>query len=189
MASFIGSILSSRDHQTLVVAALQLVEILLHKLPATYQSAFRREGVLHEIETLAAQDLAIRVKAEPTATPGPDDIPAPISKRSSQLDPQDIVVLRARVIRFKYLVAEGSADSAFETLRSVVKTLADAEAGEDEIKESLQKITHLFASPDASISSFELLKSGLVEELLDYATAEKRSGMCYGYVLCGFFSI
>lgn len=173
--------MSSRDHQTLVIAALQLVEVLLHKLPTAYQSALRREGVLHEIETLAAKEVTPKVKTEPSTTPGPDDVALlPPVKRmsSSQTDPQDLIILRARVIRFKYLGAEGSVDSAFETLRSVVKTLADPDAQEDAIKASLQQISTLFASPDASISSFELLKSGLVEELLDFATAEKRSGEC-----------
>jgi len=47
LASFIGPFLSSRDHQTLLTGALQLMELLLMKLSVEYKSAFQREGVLH----------------------------------------------------------------------------------------------------------------------------------------------
>lgn len=57
VASFASSILSSKDHPTLVIGALQLVELLLIKVPDEYRAAFRREGVFHEIETLASRNL------------------------------------------------------------------------------------------------------------------------------------
>lgn len=57
VASFASSILSSKDHPTLVIGALQLVELLLIKVPDEYRAAFRREGVFHEMETLASRTL------------------------------------------------------------------------------------------------------------------------------------
>ncbi|KAJ7510224.1 hypothetical protein B0H11DRAFT_1900576 [Mycena galericulata] len=50
VASFASSILSSKDHSTLVVGALQLVDLLLAKVPALYKPTFHRERVFHEIE-------------------------------------------------------------------------------------------------------------------------------------------
>ncbi|KAJ7780447.1 hypothetical protein B0H14DRAFT_3586076 [Mycena olivaceomarginata] len=44
VASFASSILSSKDHPTLVIGALQLVDLLLAKVPALYKPTFRREG-------------------------------------------------------------------------------------------------------------------------------------------------
>jgi E3 ubiquitin-protein ligase TRIP12 len=49
-------VLSSKDHPTLVIGALQLVE-LLSKIPKEYRPAFRREGVFHEVELLADRTL------------------------------------------------------------------------------------------------------------------------------------
>jgi E3 ubiquitin-protein ligase TRIP12 len=57
MSRFLAAILASRDQSTLVVNALQLVELLLSKLPATYQYVFRKEGVMHEVERLANEPL------------------------------------------------------------------------------------------------------------------------------------
>jgi E3 ubiquitin-protein ligase TRIP12 len=57
MSRFLASILASRDQSTLVVSALQLVELLLSKLPVTYQYVFRKEGVMHEVERLAEAPL------------------------------------------------------------------------------------------------------------------------------------
>lgn len=53
MASFLAVILSQQEHQSLVVAALQISHILMTKLPSTYRVYFEREGVLFEISKLA----------------------------------------------------------------------------------------------------------------------------------------
>jgi E3 ubiquitin-protein ligase TRIP12 len=57
MAGFASSILSSRDHPSLVLGVMQLVEMLLAKLPGDYRPAFRREGVVHELESFAGRQL------------------------------------------------------------------------------------------------------------------------------------
>ncbi|KAG0093950.1 Ubiquitin fusion degradation protein 4 [Podila epicladia] len=53
LASFLAVILSQQEHQSLVVAALQISHILMTKLPSTYRVYFEREGVLFEISKLA----------------------------------------------------------------------------------------------------------------------------------------
>ena len=55
LAGFIGAILSSRDDPSLVLPALQMVELLCNKLPQVYQSLLRREGVMWEIEDIASK--------------------------------------------------------------------------------------------------------------------------------------
>ncbi|OAV92326.1 hypothetical protein, variant [Puccinia triticina 1-1 BBBD Race 1] len=53
LASFLASILANRDQNSLVMYALQMVDLLLAKLPDDYNFIFRREGVMHEVNRLA----------------------------------------------------------------------------------------------------------------------------------------
>lgn len=46
-------ILSQQEHQSLVVAALQIADILMTKIPSTYRQYLEREGVAFEISKLA----------------------------------------------------------------------------------------------------------------------------------------
>ncbi|KAG9103694.1 Ubiquitin fusion degradation protein 4 [Ceratobasidium sp. 370] len=229
VATFVGSILSSRDYPALTICALQLVELLLTKAPGVYRPALRREGVLHEIEVLTERPLTsknkdskpeegssrkpeeVRVKQEegvqarekPEAGTSPSPAPDPTSerdespqadrereererekerlvvpvpvKRSSNtvLDPQDTVTLRAKIVRFKYMSGgeDSGADPVLERLRGLLATLRDAAAGEAELKDAVKGIAGLFTGgTGASVSSYELLKSGLVDGLLQFTT-------------------
>lgn len=133
MASFLAAILSSRDQGPLVTNALQLVELLLVKMPDAYQYFFRREGVMHEIERLAATDLVsskskraspARTPREDTSAPsgstsGPSRLtralqqqatadatasPTPLTPVEAQA--QDQITLRARHLRDTYAGAD-----------------------------------------------------------------------------------
>ncbi|KAG2219608.1 hypothetical protein INT45_011333 [Circinella minor] len=53
LSSFLSGILAQQEHATLVIDALFEVELLLKKLPDVYRFLFEREGVQHEVETLA----------------------------------------------------------------------------------------------------------------------------------------
>ena len=117
---------------------------------------------------------------------GGEDAPAPnphvpmpgLKKLSSlSLDPEDAITLRARVIQFKYLTDKDNVDEggAFEHLQRVVEISAP-NASDAEYLEVLWELADLFASPHTSISSFELLKSGVVDGLLQFATDENRTG-------------
>ncbi|KAG8894296.1 Ubiquitin fusion degradation protein 4, partial [Tulasnella sp. 403] len=229
VASFVGSILSSKDNPVLIIGALQIVDLLLAKLPQLYRPSFRREGVLHEIEVRAAQDLTTKVTKPPAPAPPPEgsgeqassssapvpsdstpsttdssdpananpppvvsgdvpppnvlisSIPAPIVKRSSSssLDPQDAIILRCRIIRFKYLMSPSvyQGDDPLETMQALGRRLTFAQASETEIRRTLTEVAALFAGGQdgsVSVSSFELMKSGLVDELLEFSTAEGR---------------
>ena len=187
VASFIGSILSSRDHPALVTGALQLVELLLVKSPTLYKASLRKEGVLHEVSQIAVMELKIALKpplspAEPSSsnTENGDAVPAPKVKTSSiPSDPQDAYIIRSRLIKIKYLTSttESASDSGFDALKGQTTMLGKGDATEDEIKKSLQEISGKFSDLETGISSFELLKSGLVQGLLAFATKEESGGI------------
>jgi E3 ubiquitin-protein ligase TRIP12 len=181
-----------------VIGALQLVDLLLTKVPIEYRPTFRREGVFHEIEALAA-----RVVTSPKSKDKDKDtsdisspadsgiLNAPISATSSaamipgfkklsslSLEPDDAITLRARVIRFKYLAGNEQADSdnVFVTLRRLVERISAKDASEQKSSDALRELADLFASAHTSVSSFELLQSGVVDGLLQFATDQDRSG-------------
>ncbi|KAH9479473.1 E3 ubiquitin-protein ligase UPL3 [Psilocybe cubensis] len=188
VASFASSILSSKDHPSLVIGALQLVDLLLGKLPSLYKPTFHREGVFHEIETLAERTLTTsKAKAKDAPESGDDaasssnappaSIPGFKKLSSTSLDPEDAITLRARVIQFKYLADKQDIDEdgAFQSLRNVVVRLSAPNSSDQEYSEALWELADLFASPHTSVSSFELLQSGVVDGLLLFATDENRS--------------
>jgi E3 ubiquitin-protein ligase TRIP12 len=199
VASFASSILSSKDHPSLVIGALQLVDLLLTKVPSEYKPTFRREGVFHEIEALAAREVASNKTKDkdkdsseapspgdsssaPTQTPAPaplaPTIPGFKKLTSLSLEPEDAITLRARVIRFKHLSSgeEEEGDNAFEKLRALVERIAASNATEKSMTDALKELADLFASPHTSVSSFELLQSGVVDALLHFATVDGRKG-------------
>lgn len=195
VASFASSILSSKDQPQLVIGALQLVDLLLAKDPSHYKATFRREGVFHEIDVFSARIL-ISSKAKEKAekdkdkdsseatstdsTPAPPTSAATIpgyKKLSSlSLDPDDAITLRARIIKFKYLSGEeqGEGENTLSGLRTLVDRLETPSATEKEYSEALWDIGNLFVSPHTSISSFELVQSGLVDGLLRFAMDSER---------------
>ncbi|KAG1728087.1 hypothetical protein EDB19DRAFT_1897431 [Suillus lakei] len=186
VASFASSILSSKDHPSLVIGALQLVDLLLQKLPTEYRPVLRREGVFHEIESLSARTLtSIKSKdSDGTIVADPVNIPIHVSStipgykklHSLSLEPEDAITLRARVIRFKYSLGqeEGDEDNAFDELRRLVDRLAAPDVGESVMMSALRDIADHFTS-HSSVSSFELLQSGAVDGLLRFATDATRS--------------
>ena len=67
----------------IVAVALKLAEICLEKLPAIFSLYFRREGVLHEVNRLAAAEMApppLEIKVATPASP-----PAPYSSLSEAI--------------------------------------------------------------------------------------------------------
>ncbi|KAH9944969.1 uncharacterized protein BXZ73DRAFT_38598 [Epithele typhae] len=202
VASFASSILSSKDHPTLVIGALQLVELLLARVPAEYKPVFRREGVFHEIETLASRAVTSTkskdkdkiAEKDISEAPSPADsgvtssVAVPISvitsipghKKLSSLsiEPDDAITLRARVIRFKYLAVDDSAGSedVFAMLRRLVERITDPVASEKDLSAALGELAALFGSQSSSVSSFELLQSGVIDGLLQFfSESEERT--------------
>lgn len=53
LSTFLAGILAQQEHASLVVDALYQAEMLIKKIPDVYLFLFEREGVLHEIESIA----------------------------------------------------------------------------------------------------------------------------------------
>jgi E3 ubiquitin-protein ligase TRIP12 len=172
VASFASSILSSKDHPSLVLGALQLVDLLLTKVPAEYMPTFRREGVFHEIETLAIRTVASSKSKDKDKDKDVSDVPSPadsvilatqastpggsaamipgFKKLSSlSLEPDDAITLRARVIRFKHLLGNDQVDSgsAFDTLRRLVM-----------LSEKLLNFLHLLTPPCRVLNYYKVVQ-------------------------------
>ena len=86
-ASFLGSILSQKDHPTLVSLALRCAELLFQRLEDVYQYQFHREGVISEIVKLAEEPLSTDKQNEQSQGPSfantVDDAPR---RRSARKD-------------------------------------------------------------------------------------------------------
>ncbi|KAG8220830.1 hypothetical protein J3R82DRAFT_2323 [Butyriboletus roseoflavus] len=183
VASFASSILSLKDHPSLIIGALQLVDLLLQKLPSEYRPALRREGVFHEIEVFASRALST---SKPKDKEVPDtsvtgDVAIYASPAISghkkhhvfSLEPEDAITLRARVMRFKYSLGQNdggsNGDDSFDDLRRLVKKLSVSDVSEQAMCSTLREFADHFGSEN-SVSSFELLRSGAVEGLLRFST-------------------
>lgn len=208
-ASFLSSIISTRDDPSFVLGALQMTEILLDKLPDIYRRSFRREGVFFEICKLADEELSTKKKpegdsstkgatpqnraeeilADPLSSDLGDIISrleearnvarggAASSKRSSvPSNPQDAVIVRARVLRIKKDL--DSIQEAADFASAGVSVISDALAilknpdNADRADSALKDIARLFLNQDEPLSSFELLQSGLLHGLMDFVSAE-----------------
>lgn len=149
--------------------------------------------MFHEVETLASRTLVTKSKEdvkndestpEPTVTPPPapavfaTNTPGYKKLTSLALEPEDAITLRARVIRLRHLSNDEKAEHGlYNTLHQIVQRFSDKVGAEKSLSDALKELASLFSSPHSSLSSFELLQSGLVDSLLAFATDEDRSGM------------
>jgi E3 ubiquitin-protein ligase TRIP12 len=157
-----------------------------------YKPAFRREGVFHEIESLAAREvLSKNDKSDKEATSDGNSetshttpilsgwgIPGFKKLTSLSLEPEDAITFRARAIRLKYLAPEerDDVDATFQTLRQIVDCISKEHTSENALVDALNELSQLFESPQSSVSSFELLQSGMIDGLLGLTTDYERSG-------------
>jgi E3 ubiquitin-protein ligase TRIP12 len=188
MASFLASIVSSGDNPTFVLCALQLIECLIVKLPQVYHASFHREGVVYEVEQLAAQEPqpkppAVKVEPVEAASTAEEDAkpvivmePVKLKVPPTPADLHDANIHRARMLGAKrtFETEDGGDEAAvaMQRLEQLVAALVDEDADEAQHRETLRTIATLFQDADKALSSFELLKSGLVDGLLTFVTMD-----------------
>jgi len=233
VANFVADILSSREHASLVLSALQMVELLSIKLPDVYQTILQREGVMFEVDDIANREPAGKGKAPekstdktpgvksehvpvalPARTPSTATTPSAAERRSflaasagatsgrdaltvlehslagrgtynsmmnlAATEADDANIWRARILRDRFAAetnaAEGGkrATQALDDIKQLVASLSDQE-NEDAAKaeETVNQIAALFGKREEPISSFELLKSGLIESLYQFSVSDK----------------
>ncbi|KAI9046191.1 HECT-type E3 ubiquitin transferase UFD4 [Aspergillus affinis] len=88
-ASFLASILSQKDHPSLVSSALRCAELLFQRLEHVYQHQFHREGVISEIFKLAEGPLSTdKEEKSPRKSPaaGNADMPGDSREESKRVD-------------------------------------------------------------------------------------------------------
>jgi E3 ubiquitin-protein ligase TRIP12 len=245
MASFLGTIISSETNPQFVLSALQLVELLVIKLPDVYQTSFIREGVVYEIEKLAEMETKAAQKAkedeasedvkpdlDQLAQAGPSmpsvltrpPVPFPSVLEGSKLDftymrdlyeaeggtgpmsaiwqmankkPAGVMTIdldsniwRARVLGVKKIFdVEGDdkneAKLVLDKLAALNNTLSKQAATEGELYDALKEIASQFSSAGTSLSSFELLRGGVIDGLLQFVdidgtvSSDQRRSMLY----------
>ena len=245
MASFLGTIISSETNPHFVLSALQLVELLVNKLPDVYQTSFIREGVVYEIEKLAEMETKAAQKAkedevsedvkpdlDQLAQAGPSmasvltrpPVPFPSVLEGSKLDfaymrdlyeaegrtgpmgaiwqmankkPAGVMTIdldsniwRARVLGVKKIFdVEGDdkneAKLVLDKLAALNNTLSKQAATEGELYDALKEIASQFSSAGSSLSSFELLRGGVIDGLLQFVdidgtvSSDQRRSMLY----------
>ncbi|KAH8832939.1 hypothetical protein DL96DRAFT_1667384 [Flagelloscypha sp. PMI_526] len=151
IASFASSILSSKDHPSLVIGALQVVELLLSKNSPLFKALL------------------------PPRRPVPYS--SSLKKLSSlSLEPEDAITLRSRVIRLKFLSEKDKTEenTAFDQLKKLVIKLGKVDASQKDCVVTLKSLADHFSSVHGSVSSFEMLQSGIVDAVLTFATDSKR---------------
>ena len=154
---------------------------------------------MHEVTTIADQELTPKPKAESSNSANPSILgdgtgmstasliisSSSLRRSASYPDSQDTNILRARMIRIKYFSSPSDSGAGgqdtFALLQNLVKGLANAHASEEEYKGMLESIAKLFEGKGTGLSSFELLQSGLVDELLGFSTSEGREGIYIVY--------
>ena len=82
-ASFLASILSQKDHPSLVMLGLQATEMLVSRLNDIYRYQFYREGVINEIQKLANEEIP------PEETPSTNIEKRPVIEEPSGGPPAD----------------------------------------------------------------------------------------------------
>lgn len=148
VASHVAAMLSSQDLRV-VVAALQMAEILMQKLPEVFGVYFRREGVMHQIKWLAkldvnsdpasqAKDVAIVDHVQSSFSSLPTLLPASISPCDSKhtFSTSPLLVsasdLSSEAIHFDGSGLWGSSSSVTSTTESIPVTASSASAAADD---------------------------------------------------------
>lgn len=194
-ASHLATILHQQDHPTLVLSAMDAAELLLCRVPDVYRYHFYREGVISEIEKLATKSpksVRVSLAEDPSDESGDDDHmgSSPVSSgssSSSRHEPSDVselviamdssLTLQAKKFMEVHEKEEATAmkSRANDIMRSLT-TLSEGLKSEKQPAKLFEQLAGFFSS-DAlkSISSFELMNSGIVEALL--SVLESTPGM------------
>ncbi|KAG6496224.1 E3 ubiquitin-protein ligase UPL4-like [Zingiber officinale] len=202
ISSFLAGLLSRKDIH-LLISTLEIVEILMQKLPGVFLSSFIKEGVFYAIDMLLVQDKCIE------SVPHSDEKIAvsvvsrcmcfaftPSSVPPSQLKTcklgKDAIHNLGGKIKASYYLGHGAANSdmscskTLQHLRTLCRVLDDSmdthsdDVGNlHEVKFSTQILDEVMRelSQGESLSTFEFVESGIARSLAHY--------LCNGKFLLG----
>lgn len=100
-----------------------------------------------------------------------------IARSKHSLDPQDANILRARMLGVKKLFdnkgdSKQNAEQILGELSALVERLTSTTSSESELRTALSEIAGRFSNVGQALSSFELLRSGLVDGLLAFVDVD-----------------
>ncbi|BFZ59598.1 Ubiquitin fusion degradation protein 4 [Saitoella coloradoensis] len=194
-SSFLGGVLSQQETPSLMVPALQLAELLLGRLPKLFCYHFYREGVLAEVEKIgeaASQKVAQKQgkDAEVAEEASQASQASLTSETSVSTDASAVSVQSASTVKSSSrpgsatdldVWAKRHAEKFISAYKHAAKnTKADADAANymteltavaSKLKTAdkhgaLKELVAYFSANDDSITTFELLNSGVVDALL-----------------------
>lgn len=183
-ASHLATILSQQDQQSLVMYGLQTAELLLRRLPEIYRYHFYREGVIAEIEKISAKAVPVEeVNVDEPESEDSDDgddhlESSPVSSRSSMDVPgisladmssgAAISLLAKRFIEVHEKGENSVMKKKATEIMDSLKELAEGLKSDKNPTSFFEKLATFFNNDESlqSISSFELLNSGIVGALL-----------------------
>lgn len=183
-ASHLATILSQQDHPTLVSSGMEAAELLLRRLPDVYRYHFYREGVISEIEKLALRLPdplpPVQVEEEPSDESENEDHigSSPVSSRSSsssshEAGPGDFTgfsTLTQQAKKFMEVHEKDETAAMKAKATGIMESLTELSEGLKSDKNPamlFEELSTFFCADTLkSISSFELLNSGIVDSLL-----------------------
>jgi E3 ubiquitin-protein ligase TRIP12 len=187
-ASHLATILTQQDHPTLVYSSIEAAELLLRRLPGIYRDHFYREGVIAEIEKLASKTpgpVSAGPSLQPSAPPPEDDVSdsedgdehmggsSPVSYRTSASasainETNSTLIMRAKqFVDFHNSEETDTMKSRAIEIMNTLSSVAEGLKAEKVPTKAFEMLASYFNSDNIqSISSFELLNSGIVESLL-----------------------
>lgn len=187
-ASHLATILSLQDHPSLVKSGLRAASLLIERLPEIYRYHFCREGVVAEVTRLVnKQENVVHVSKTNDDDKRSDDVhdsedndqmgSSPASSRSSSSSRQGVLDTEGtegEITKLaKKFIEKHEKDEAAEmktkasNIMTSLKTLAEGLKLNENPAKLFERLATYFGNDTLnSISSFELLNSGIVDALL-----------------------
>eukprot|EP01105_Mastigella_eilhardi_P018724 TRINITY_DN435_c0_g1_i1.p1 TRINITY_DN435_c0_g1~~TRINITY_DN435_c0_g1_i1.p1 ORF type:complete len:1502 (+),score=362.71 TRINITY_DN435_c0_g1_i1:242-4507(+) len=168
-ASFIAELIASEDDPVIAWVGLAIAESLLQKLPPEVAvPTFLRAGVFFEMEKMTAARAASTVATDATSSPSPP----PSFERRDMARPL-VIKYASRLLHTHCTDMDPSGSSQFKQLKPLCGQLRAAAQGslaEDAENACLAALNGLLTAPEG-VSTFELLKSTLISDLISYLTS------------------
>ncbi|CCJ30470.1 unnamed protein product, partial [Pneumocystis jirovecii] len=166
---FLAAVLSQHEYPSLILGALQLSELLLRRLSRIYLEMFVREGIIqsiYEISDFYLDDVNLKyINSNKTLSFHTSSI----FSRMSVSDFFMILVKRAKSFISVYekcedrlLICEEASD-----IMSKLAFLAKRIKNHIKIRSTYRKLSKYFTPNNSTITSYEILRSGLLLSLLE----------------------
>ncbi|KAG5437641.1 hypothetical protein PCANB_000678 [Pneumocystis canis] len=171
-AFFLATVLSQHEYPSLILGALQLSELLLRRLSKVYLQIFAREGIIqtiYEISNFSVDEVDLKcLNSNKIISFHTSSVFTKISASDFFL----ILVKRAKSFISVYgkcenrlLVCEEASD-----IMSKLTFLAKRIKNHIKVRSTYKKLSKYFISNNSTITSYEILHSGLLLSLLDSLT-------------------